>query len=80
MQDIIRFWLDKGVDGFRMDAVKHILEAPHLRDEPQVNASQPPVSGSRLPFLLTKLVDARKHASTQEGVRKHARGTQNAEP
>ncbi|XP_031434917.1 neutral and basic amino acid transport protein rBAT isoform X2 [Clupea harengus] len=42
MTDIIRFWLDKGVDGFRMDAVKHILEAPHLRDEPQVNASQPP--------------------------------------
>ncbi|KAL2083370.1 hypothetical protein ACEWY4_021143 [Coilia grayii] len=42
MTDIISFWLDKGVDGFRMDAVKHILEAAHLRNEPQVDPSQPP--------------------------------------
>ncbi|XP_063047860.1 amino acid transporter heavy chain SLC3A1 [Engraulis encrasicolus] len=42
MKDIIRFWLDKGVDGFRMDAVKHMLEAPHLRNEPQVDPTQPP--------------------------------------
>ncbi|KAF3841886.1 hypothetical protein F7725_023837 [Dissostichus mawsoni] len=40
--DIIHFWLGKGVDGFRMDAVKHILEAEHLRDEPQVDPKQPP--------------------------------------
>lgn len=44
VQDIIRFWLEKGVDGFRMDAVKHILEAAHLRDEPQVDPNKPPVS------------------------------------
>ncbi|XP_041921036.1 neutral and basic amino acid transport protein rBAT isoform X1 [Alosa sapidissima] len=42
MTDVIRFWLDKGVDGFRMDAVKHMLEAPHLRNEPQVDPLQPP--------------------------------------
>ncbi|KAM9727468.1 amino acid transporter heavy chain SLC3A1 [Menidia menidia] len=42
--DLIRFWLDKGVDGFRMDAVKHILEAEHLRDEPQVYPDRPPES------------------------------------
>ncbi|XP_034537760.1 neutral and basic amino acid transport protein rBAT [Notolabrus celidotus] len=40
--DIIHFWLEKGVDGFRMDAVKHILEAAHLRDEPQVDPNRPP--------------------------------------
>uniref|UniRef100_A0A1A8IX68 Amino acid transporter heavy chain SLC3A1 n=1 Tax=Nothobranchius kuhntae TaxID=321403 RepID=A0A1A8IX68_NOTKU len=40
--DIIHFWLAKGVDGFRMDAVKHILEASHLRDEPQVDPNKPP--------------------------------------
>ncbi|XP_071388609.1 amino acid transporter heavy chain SLC3A1 [Centroberyx affinis] len=44
MMDIIRFWLGKGVDGFRMDAVKHLLEAVHLRDEPQVDPSKPPES------------------------------------
>ncbi|KAI1894426.1 hypothetical protein AGOR_G00115680 [Albula goreensis] len=42
MTEIVRFWLDKGVDGFRMDAVKHILEARHLRNEPQVDPNQPP--------------------------------------
>lgn len=40
--DLIRFWLEKGVDGFRMDAVKHIFEAAHLRDEPQVDPNRPP--------------------------------------
>ncbi|MEQ2271668.1 Neutral and basic amino acid transport protein rBAT, partial [Xenotaenia resolanae] len=40
--DLIKFWLEKGVDGFRMDAVKHMLEATHLRDEPQVDPDMPP--------------------------------------
>lgn len=44
LQDLISFWLEKGVDGFRMDAVKHMLEAAHLRDEPQVDPDKPPVS------------------------------------
>ncbi|XP_059215022.1 neutral and basic amino acid transport protein rBAT [Centropristis striata] len=42
--DIIHFWLAKGVDGFRMDAVKHLLEATHLRDEPQVDPKKAPES------------------------------------
>ncbi|XP_068597644.1 amino acid transporter heavy chain SLC3A1 [Brachionichthys hirsutus] len=44
MIDIIHFWLKKGVDGFRVDAVKHLLEAAHLRDEPQVDPEKPPES------------------------------------
>ncbi|XP_072265871.1 amino acid transporter heavy chain SLC3A1 [Pyxicephalus adspersus] len=40
--DIISFWLEKGVDGFTVDAAKFLLEAEHLRDEPQVNKTQPP--------------------------------------
>ncbi|XP_034040601.1 neutral and basic amino acid transport protein rBAT [Thalassophryne amazonica] len=44
MIDIIHFWLDKGVDGFRMGAVKRLLEADHLRDEPQVHPNNPPES------------------------------------
>ncbi|XP_043915977.1 neutral and basic amino acid transport protein rBAT [Protopterus annectens] len=42
MQDIMAFWFEKGVDGFRLDAIKFLLEAEHLRDEPQVNSSQKP--------------------------------------
>lgn len=32
------------MDGFRVGAVKRILEATHLRDEPQVDPKKPPVS------------------------------------
>lgn len=29
-----RFWLDRGVDGFRFDAVLHMMHDPQLRDNP----------------------------------------------
>ncbi|KAG8232637.1 hypothetical protein J437_LFUL012597, partial [Ladona fulva] len=32
--EVAKFWLNKGVDGFRLDAVAHIFEDPKLRDEP----------------------------------------------
>jgi alpha-glucosidase len=34
MQDILRFWLDLGVDGFRADAVWHMSKDAQLRDDP----------------------------------------------
>ncbi|KAM9062458.1 neutral and basic amino acid transport protein rBAT [Sarcophilus harrisii] len=40
IKEIIRFWLGKGVDGFSFDAVKFLLEATHLRNEPQVDKNQ----------------------------------------
>ncbi|XP_054846029.1 neutral and basic amino acid transport protein rBAT [Eublepharis macularius] len=44
IHDVIRFWLSKGIDGFSIKDVKFLLEATHLRDEPQVNKSQNPDS------------------------------------
>ncbi|KAM6367129.1 amino acid transporter heavy chain SLC3A1 isoform 2-T3 [Alca torda] len=44
IHDIIKFWLGKGIDGFSFSAVRFLLEATHLRNEPQVNKSQNPGS------------------------------------
>jgi len=34
MYDVLRFWLDKGAAGFRMDAVSRLFEDPTLHDDP----------------------------------------------
>lgn len=52
VQEIITFWLSKGVDGFSFDAVKFLLEAKDLRNEIQVNTSQIPVK-SYFNFLFS---------------------------
>ena len=34
MHDVLRFWLDRGVDGFRIDVVHLIGKDPALPDQP----------------------------------------------
>lgn len=34
MLDVMRFWLDRGVDGFRVDAVQNVIKDEALRDNP----------------------------------------------
>jgi alpha-glucosidase len=34
MQGVLRFWLDRGVDGFRVDVIALLAKDPELRDEP----------------------------------------------
>jgi alpha-glucosidase len=34
MQEVIRFWLERGVDGYRVDAIDRLLKDPELRDDP----------------------------------------------
>lgn len=34
MCDVLRFWLDKGVDGFRVDVIWHLIKDEHFRDNP----------------------------------------------
>lgn len=34
MLEVVRFWLARGVDGFRVDAIHHLFEAEHLADNP----------------------------------------------
>lgn len=35
MKDVMTFWLDKGVDGFRVDAIPMLFETNYEDDEPQ---------------------------------------------
>jgi alpha-glucosidase len=68
MFQVMRFWLDKGVDGFRLDALPHLLKDKDLRDNPpnpdyQEGETYPykrllPVYDSNLPeihVLLTRI-------------------------
>jgi len=34
MLDVMRFWLDRGVDGFRVDVIWHLIKDEQLRDNP----------------------------------------------
>jgi glycosidase len=41
--DVFRFWLDRGVDGFRVDVAHFIMKDPELRDNPP-RTGEPPDS------------------------------------
>ncbi|HLA45316.1 MAG TPA: alpha-amylase family glycosyl hydrolase, partial [Aggregatilineales bacterium] len=34
MLEVLRFWLDRGVDGFRMDVISYLMKNPDLPDNP----------------------------------------------
>lgn len=59
--DVARFWLDRGVDGFRLDAINFGMHDPLLRDNPPA-----PKDGRRVtrPFDLQRHV----HSMSQPGV------------
>lgn len=37
MENVLKFWLDRGVDGFRVDAINHMFETESLPDEPYID-------------------------------------------
>jgi alpha-glucosidase len=39
MQDVLRFWVERGADGYRIDAIDRLMKDPELRDDPP--ASEP---------------------------------------
>jgi alpha-glucosidase len=41
MRDVLRFWLDRGVDGFRVDVIALLAKDPQFRDEPPNPAFRP---------------------------------------
>ena len=43
----LRFWFERGVDGFRVDAITHALKDPLLRDNPPAGPGTPPFPPDR---------------------------------
>jgi alpha-glucosidase len=41
MFQTVRFWMNRGVDGFRLDAVNYLFEDPRLRDNPVLPELRP---------------------------------------
>lgn len=54
IQDVLRFWLDRGVDGFRVDAVPWLFEGP--LDAPDYETVAP----QNLPETYNMVVQWRK--------------------
>ena len=47
MLNVLRFWLDRGVDGFRVDVMHHLLKDTEFRDNPPNPAFEPGMSPYR---------------------------------
>ena len=56
MMDVLRFWLDRGVDGFRIDVLWHIVKAQGLPDNP-VNPDWHPGQNARDQLIQTYSTD-----------------------
>ena len=56
MHDTLRFWLDRGVDGFRMDVVHCIGKDPALPDVPAERADHPGLRAQRRRRRRTRLL------------------------
>ena len=62
MDEVMRFWLDRGVDGFRIDVAHRMAKDPQLRDNPLVamgDEDDPtgPVRAMRLAEMQLELYD-----------------------
>ena len=74
MWDVVRFWMDKGVSGFRLDAITSLFEDPQFRDEkvmPGKNAYGDPIVSreytDNLPEVNTVLQELRQVTNKYPG-------------
>ncbi len=51
MKNVLRFWMDRGVSGFRADAIEHLFKDSEFRDEP-VNPHHDPNIGNPYNALI----------------------------
>jgi alpha-glucosidase len=68
MQDVLGFWIERGADGYRIDAIDRLMKDPELRDDPP--ASEPyglPVSDEEAKLALS---NSRNGPGTSEALAK----------
>jgi len=66
MQDVIKFWLDKGLDGLRLDAANYMFEDPKLCDEPLVREVR---KGETLGYFDFKHIYTKNHPDNLDFIR-----------
>lgn len=54
MKKVLLFWLNKGVAGFRVDAINHMFEDQRYLDEPRNQFNTDPNSYDYLTHIYTK--------------------------
>jgi len=65
MHDVLRFWLDRGIDGFRIDVMGMVLKHPELADNPLDPEWRPLLPDYRRVLQL----NSRNHPDVIEAVR-----------
>lgn len=73
MDDVLRFWFDRGVDGFRIDVLWHCIKAEGLPDNP-LNPAFVPSMGEKLKVLQQNSADRPEIHEIAHGFRKLADG------
>ena len=69
MHDVLRFWLDRGVDGFRADVVHCIGKDPGLPDDPPPVAGIPHSALNDVPVTHRRLRELRRIVDSYRGDR-----------
>ena len=69
MHDVLRFWLDRGVDGFRADVIHCIGKDPALPDDPPEVAGIPHSALNDVPVTHQRLRDIRSLVDAYPGDR-----------
>ena len=85
MLDVLAFWIDRGVDGFRVDAMRQLLKDPQLRDNPPnprlprrgcrsttrcSRSTRPTSTRSRRSWPTIRARDRRRPADDRRGLRR----------